>query len=403
VLQQLERLRQDAAAECAISLARIRREAAQALSAELSRLPADASDAQILELRARAESRLTADIAHARQESERRRVAREQALLTPSAAPDAPSAPAPDQTSREVAAEYAQALRDVAVEVVSHVRTNAPALAAQLRDRVRSAYALWRRLPPRTAAAVVGVVLLAASALALDVGTTTANRLASITGKMSTMAERASGAISSVNDEAVGRIRSDAEPAPAPPQPTPDRPAPAPRREPEPVVAKPDTPAATSGLLVVFSRVPLDLFLSGRRLGSTEGGDLVMPPGRHRIQVVSRLLNYQDEIVVDVRPAAVTSFTVSLPDGLIEVDAEPGAEIWIAGERAGVAPLAPRPIPLGTREVVARLADGSERRTSVLVKYGETARVVLDGSTVSGADPRFPLPRGSEFIPRDGR
>jgi hypothetical protein len=166
------------------------------------------------------------------------------------------------------------------------------------------------------------------------------------------------------------------------------------------VVVPAEQSAATgSGLLVMFSRVPMDLFESGRRIGSTDVGDIVLPAGRHRIQAVSRPLNYQLDVVVDVRAGAVTSRTIALPEGLLEVSAEPGAEVWIDGERIGAAPVPPQAVPLGSRQVVARYSDGSERRAFPTVRYGETARVVIDRGGLA-ADPRFPLPRGSEFKSR---
>ena len=157
--------------------------------------------------------------------------------------------------------------------------------------------------------------------------------------------------------------------------------------------APPDAPAASGpGLLVVFSRVPLEIYVAGRRIGTTEDGQIVVPSGRHRVGLVNTRLNYRGEVVLNVRPAAVTSHNVTLPEGLLQVTAEPGDEVWIEGERAGVAPLGPLPVPLGTREVVVRHPEFGERRQVVEVRYGETAQATLLRRVDVPRDKAFPLP-----------
>ena len=145
-------------------------------------------------------------------------------------------------------------------------------------------------------------------------------------------------------------------------------------------------------MLVVFSRVPLDLYLSGRRIGSTEDGQIALASGRHRVGLVSRRLNYRGEVVLDVRPGTLTAHTVSLPDGFLQVNTEPGAEVWVEGERAGVAPFGTLPVPIGTREIVVRHPDIGERREIVEVRHGETTHASILRREASPAA-AFPLPR----------
>jgi hypothetical protein len=120
----------------------------------------------------------------------------------------------------------------------------------------------------------------------------------------------------------------------------------------------------------VFSRVPLELHLSGRRIGSTDDRQIVLTPGRHQIVLVSTRLNYRGEAIVEIRSGELTTHNVSLPDGLLRLDTEPGAEVSIEGQLVGVAPLGALPMPLGTREVLVRHPQLGERRVHVEVKYG---------------------------------
>jgi hypothetical protein len=148
-----------------------------------------------------------------------------------------------------------------------------------------------------------------------------------------------------------------------------------------PLVAEiPQTPATeleatTSGLLTVFSRVPLELYIAGRRMGTTEDGQLILAPGRYKVGLVSTRLHYRGEATLDIQPGALTSYSVPLPNGLLQLDTEPGAEVWIEGKRVGVAPLRPQSVPIGTREIVCRHPDFGERREVVEVRYGEVTAV----------------------------
>jgi hypothetical protein len=149
---------------------------------------------------------------------------------------------------------------------------------------------------------------------------------------------------------------------------------------------------ATAGMLAVFSRVSLDLYVAGRRIGTTDDGQILVPAGRYRVELVSTRLNYRGEVTLEIRPAAVTAHTVSLPDGQLQVNTETGAEVWIEGERAGVAPLGIVPVSIGTREIVVRHPDLGERREFVEVRFGEVTEVSV--ARREAIDPReaYPLP-----------
>ena len=144
----------------------------------------------------------------------------------------------------------------------------------------------------------------------------------------------------------------------------------------------------------MFSRVPLDLFVGGRRIGSTnDDGHIVLASGRYTVALVNAEFNYRDAIVLDIRAGEVTSHTVTLPTGLLQVETEPGSEVWIEGELAGVSPLGPIAVPIGTRDVLVKHPDHGERRSAVGVRYNEVTALRLNlGETARPSQDAYPLP-----------
>jgi hypothetical protein len=134
---------------------------------------------------------------------------------------------------------------------------------------------------------------------------------------------------------------------------------------------------ASSGLLTVYSRVPLDLIVDGVRVGSTEDGQLVVPAGRRRVELVNKRLNYRGEVTLDVPNGQVTTHTATLPPGQLRIAGAPGGEVWVEGEHVGTLPLGDISVPLGTREVLVRHPLFGERRQMVEVTYGAPTQVSM--------------------------
>ena len=159
-------------------------------------------------------------------------------------------------------------------------------------------------------------------------------------------------------------------------------------------------PAADTGpgFIATFARIPMDVYADGKRIGTTEDGQLLLNSGAHRIEFVSARYRYRSTINLTVRPGRVVPYTVPIPSADVHVTTTPGAEVWVEGERVGIAPLDAIQVPIGTREIVVKDSSGSEKRKSVEVKYGETVEVSLapeaDAAKVSPSTPRLaPLSR----------
>jgi len=138
------------------------------------------------------------------------------------------------------------------------------------------------------------------------------------------------------------------------------------------------------GFIIAFSRVPMDLYADGKRIGTTEDGQILLPPGAHQIEFVSTRFAYKSAVSVTIHSGQVTPYTLTLPTALVHVTTAPGAEVWAEGQRIGAAPLAAFQVPIGTREVVVKDTHG-ERRQSIEVKFGETAELTLMPDSVATA------------------
>ena len=150
--------------------------------------------------------------------------------------------------------------------------------------------------------------------------------------------------------------------------------------------------AGAPGTLTVFSRVPMDLYISGKRLGSTESGPIILPPGVHRVVLVNERLNYRGTATLNIRPASVTSHTVTLPNGRLQVNTEPGAQVSIEGQPIGVAPLGPLPVQIGNREVVVTHPSLGTRREFVEVRLGSVTQVNIARREAINPSKDYPLP-----------
>jgi len=154
--------------------------------------------------------------------------------------------------------------------------------------------------------------------------------------------------------------------------------------------------AIIPGFLAVNSRIPVEVLLGNRRLGSSEDGQLLLPPGRHKVTLRNDQFNFVASTTVEIEAGRVRAHNVTLPMGRVDIDAPAGAEVWIEGQRIGEGPLQDVPVPIGTREILVRHPEFGERREVVEVRQHRTnvvqPRTVVPGP--AGGPPRLlPLSR----------
>jgi hypothetical protein len=132
------------------------------------------------------------------------------------------------------------------------------------------------------------------------------------------------------------------------------------------------------GWVSISSPVVMQVFEGDQKFGTTETDRIVMAAGKHTLKIVNARLGLQISRAVDVPAGGAATMKVDMPDGLVNLNALPWAEVWIDGRRIGETPLANIKIPLGDHEAVFRHPQLSERRQTFTVTANESTRVALD-------------------------
>jgi hypothetical protein len=381
---ELERVRQEA------EQARVAQHQAQLESRSIRDDAARAFEAEAARIRAEADERLQAELARVRAEAARARLtdqseaerAREAAVTAARASAEAALKAETERIREEVNARLADEVarsRPKWDEAQAFTASTRVATSPRYRERNREARSRKWILP------VAASLLIAVGVgLRVDVSAIVRSSVQTSAAWLTQMKTLASSHAADPAAEGPPKTEAIGEPQ-VKTVPTRARPARGGR-------ARGNTPMPTDvgavsesgpGFLAVFCRIPLDLYADGRRIGTTDDGQLLLGPGLHRLAFVNQRFKYRDEVQILIRPGQVTAYTVTLPTGSIRVDTTPGAEVWIEGTQVGTAPLGDLPVPIGTREVLVRDAQNGERRQSVEVPFGQTVHLTMPLETTT--------------------
>jgi hypothetical protein len=133
-----------------------------------------------------------------------------------------------------------------------------------------------------------------------------------------------------------------------------------------------------SGWLSVKSPVAMEIREAGRQIGTTDTDRIMLTAGKHDLEIVNDTLGFHANRVVVVPPGKVAAIGVDLPQGAINVNASPWAEVWIDGKRVGETPIGNLPIAIGPHEVVFRNPQFGEKRQAVSVTLNAPVRLSVD-------------------------
>lgn len=121
-----------------------------------------------------------------------------------------------------------------------------------------------------------------------------------------------------------------------------------------------------AGWILVDAPVELSLLLNGRaKIGSSMDGQILLPPGAHRLQAVNEGLGIREWFSVTVEPGAVRRVPFAVPPATLTLQEE--AEVFVDGVSAGTTP-GTITIQPGTHDVVIRPVGGVERRQALTVR-----------------------------------
>jgi hypothetical protein len=117
-----------------------------------------------------------------------------------------------------------------------------------------------------------------------------------------------------------------------------------------------------AGWLSVFSPFEVQISEGALAIRLDETSKVLLSPGPHELRFENRDLGFRETRRVEVQPGQTTSLSIVASPSTLTVTANAPAVVTVDGQQVGETPLTSHPIALGTREIVVKSADGTERR-----------------------------------------
>jgi PEGA domain len=143
--------------------------------------------------------------------------------------------------------------------------------------------------------------------------------------------------------------------------------------------APPATPAAPlAGWISVKLPFALEIYEKGRMLGTTEAERVMLAAGPHELEFVNQPLGLRLTRTVNITAGRVNTIPLDVPNGTVNLNAAPWAEVFIDGQRVGETPIGNLSVPIGPHEIVFRHPQFGERRHAVSVTAGVPVRLSVE-------------------------
>ena len=134
----------------------------------------------------------------------------------------------------------------------------------------------------------------------------------------------------------------------------------------------------TAGWITVAAPSDVQVFEGDRFIGSNRIDRIMLPVGRHDLDIVNESLGYRERRSVQITPGQVSPVRLNWPNGTLAINAVPWAEAFVDGMPVGETPIGSIQVPIGVHEIVLRHPDFGERRQTVSVTTGAPAKVGVD-------------------------
>ena len=122
----------------------------------------------------------------------------------------------------------------------------------------------------------------------------------------------------------------------------------------------------------------VEIHENGQMLGTTEADRLMLAAGRHELELVNPTLNYRVTRVVTVTAGKQMTISPEVPQGAVNLNAAPWAEVFVDGQRVGETPIGNLAVPVGPHEIVFRHPQFGEKRHAVSVTAGVPVRISVE-------------------------
>jgi serine/threonine protein kinase len=133
-----------------------------------------------------------------------------------------------------------------------------------------------------------------------------------------------------------------------------------------------------SGWVTVQAPAEVQIFEEGRLVGTSASERVMVTTGRHAFDIVNNALGFHARQVVTVAPGKVATIKLQWPTGTLALNAQPWADVFIAGQRVGETPIGSVTLPIGTHEVTFRHPELGEQVVRATVTTAAPARVSVD-------------------------
>ena len=133
-----------------------------------------------------------------------------------------------------------------------------------------------------------------------------------------------------------------------------------------------------SGWLAVRAPFTVEIREQGRLLGTTDTDRIMMAAGRHDVELVNESLGYRAVRSIQVPPGKVAPLSLDLPNGVVNLNAMPWAEVWIDGHRVGETPIGNLGVTIGPHEIVFKHPQYGEKRHAISVTLSSPVRLSVD-------------------------
>jgi hypothetical protein len=113
-------------------------------------------------------------------------------------------------------------------------------------------------------------------------------------------------------------------------------------------------------------------------VGTNGAKRIMLPSGRHDVDLVNQALDYRERRTIQVAPGKVTLLRIDAPKGVLSANARPWADVSIDGTDVGQTPIANLAVPIGTHQVIFRHPQFGERRQTIVVTSKGPNRIAMD-------------------------
>ena len=137
-------------------------------------------------------------------------------------------------------------------------------------------------------------------------------------------------------------------------------------------------PPTRAGWMEVRGPIDAQVLENGQVIATTDSPRAMLPPGLHHVEVVNAAVGFREAHTVEVKPAAVSTWSFTVPDGAMAVNAVPWADVSLDGQPLGATPLGNIRASVGRHEVVFRHPGYGEQRRTVIVPVQGIARLSID-------------------------